>query len=160
MIFDPATPIDDNLLRFVKEVKRISRKNPHLQWVKDRQIWMISFPEWFVSDVSVIYDWMRYEKFEIYVKNPINEYLNFADGMTFDSHKKTCSFLQLMNFLEKDVSVEIVKFLAFRCREVDLKQAIQELPHEPSIEISLSEMQILKIDPKHRGRITARRFGL
>jgi hypothetical protein len=154
MIFDTDQPIDDTLLDLVKRMKLLIKENPKVQWVKDRDTWVLTTDHWVSEPVSISYHWIDKNKFEV-----------FTEGHVFGSFrtsKDAVDSLALLGFMEKGVSNEIVKFLANKARNpyVSMQEAVNSIMKETEIIVTTEEMHVLGIETKQRGTVLGRQFGI
>jgi hypothetical protein len=154
MIFDTDQPIDDMFLDLVKRMKKLIKENPKVQWVKDRDTWVLTSEHWVSEPVSISYHWIDKNKFEVFTEGHV-----FG---TFRTAKDAVDSLALLGFMEKGVSNEVVKFLANKARNpyVSMQEAVDSIVKETDIIVSTSEMHILGINNEQRGAVHGRQFGI
>lgn len=158
MIFHSEEPIDDTLLSLVKKLKTLTRKNPKLSWVKDRDVWLITVKDWLSSDICIIYSRLSSEKFTIFIPD-----VEGAQTLGyFQESREVVNSLILMNFMEKGVSSPVIEFIATKIKNprITVQEAVNSIMAETDIIVTTEEMHVLGIETKQRGTVIGRQFGI
>ena len=154
MIFEPEIPIDDNFLDLVKKMKSLMKKNPTMRYDKDNSTWILSTCDWISIPVMVRYNWINKDKFEIFTQE--NVIGNFSTA------KQTVNNLQLLKFMEENVSNDVIEFLATVLKDprITMKAAVTLAAKDSKLKISNIEMSALGIEEKLTGYVYGKRFGI
>ena len=154
MIFENDQPIDDNLLDLVRRFKELVGENPDMKWVKERSTWVLTTDKWVSEPISISYHWIDKNKFEVFTVGHV-----FG---SFQTAKEALGAFVLLRFMEQGIPNEVIQFLAQKMKNphVTMREAIDKIPYDSSFELTMSQMEILGIDPRKRGKVIGRKFGL
>ena len=166
MIFGKDDPIDDTLISLVKNIKRIINKNPKISRIESRDAWLLAIEDWASETVYVLYSWLDKTPFCIYIRSEKEEYEDGEDPVAsdvighFSSIIKVTNSLQMLYFMDNNISEDVIKYLASKTTSVPMQVAVDSMMKETDISISELEMKILNMGWEKRGVVRARRFGI
>ena len=166
MIFGKDDPIDDTLISLVKNIKRIIKRNPKISRIESRDAWLLTIEDWASETVYVLYSWLDKTPFCIYIRSEKEEYEDGEDPVTsdvighFSSIIKVTNSLQMLYFMDNNISEDVIKYLASKTISVPMQVAVDSMMRETDISISELEMKILNMSREKRGIVKARRFGI
>lgn len=170
-MFDNDTPIDNNLLILVKELKKYIKENPSIKITENN--WIITMPfSWLnAGELSVSYYRFHKKPFRVWWRlsvAPVTEKIkdhdpNEDDNVIFDTNLTNVSqvikSLLLLWYTNNGIPQDVIDYLAVKTRNSSMEDAIKSIGKETQLILTIDQMKILGIE-EERGRISGRKFGL
>lgn len=166
-MFDNDTPIDNNLLVLVKELKKYLSENPKIKITENN--WIITMPfSWLnTGELSVSYYRFHKKPFRVWWRicgiDPILDDSAPQETIIFDTSLSTVSqvikSLLLLWYTNNGIPQEVIDYLAVKTKQMSMENAIKTIGKETQLVLTLEQMKILGIE-EERGRISGRKFGL
>jgi hypothetical protein len=166
-MFDNDTPIDNNLLVLVKELKKYVKENPSIKITENN--WIITMPfSWLnTGELSVSYYRFHRKPFRVWWRicgvDPISEDSMMQETVIFDTNLSTVSqvikSLLLLWYTNNGIPQEVIDYLAVKTKNMTIESAIKTIGKETQLVLTIEQMKILGIE-EERGRISGRKFGL
>lgn len=175
MIFDNDTPLDSNLIKLARELKKLTNDSPVVKITENN--WILSVPaSWMkIGTINVSFYKLHKKPFRVWWDVTVQElqddenrelYSHFVSSFetpVFDTDFSDVSHvinsLLLLKYINEGIPSEVVDYLAKKSMQTGMELAIKSIGKETSLILSIEHMKILGIE-EQRGRITGRKFGL
>ena len=158
-MFDNETPLDENLLQLVFEIKKMTGEAPTVKITKNHWILTVSSSWVDLGEVCVSYYRFHKDPFRLWWNVTIIDRIDNVFDTELESISQVSNSLLLVKYLDKGIPQEVITYLISKSKIVGMEKAIKSIGKETSFILTLEQMKILGIE-EDRGRITGRKFGL
>lgn len=158
-MFNNETPLDENLLQLVFEIKKMTGEAPTVKITKDHWILTVSSSWVDLGEVCVSYYRFHKNPFRLWWNVTIFDRIDNVFDTELETVSQVSNSLLLVKYLDKGIPQEVIIYLISKSKIVGMEKAVKSIGKETSFILSLEQMKILGIE-EDKGRITGRKFGL